>query len=334
MLLSRSLLVALGALAGCGSQRTGGAPHSDDGAADGASELADAAVPATDTNADADIATSFTCPQARALEDAPDDDAGHQVRVLYVLPSDGADDLMDVDGRICRSLLAASAWLVAQADGARLRLDTRAGVLDIGFARLGKTDAEMRGAGGATVDDGHAYLRDRIERELARAVPLHPRKIYAVYYGGTSPFSCGGGAWPPGLRGQVAALYLGGEPPGASPCRSNPVGASPTRPGYVEYSLIHEIMHTLGVVAEGAPNHHAAGHVFDGSGPPARAARDLMYAARSSADPGWATGDADGLALDLGRDDYYGHGRPDLVDLARSAFLTPLPADARLPPGW
>jgi hypothetical protein len=330
MLLSRSLLAALAALAGCRSQRSGGAPPSADAATDGATEPADAAVPA----ADAGAAPSFTCPQARALDDLPDDDAGHQVRVLYVLPSDGADDLIDVDGRICRSLQAGSAWLAAQTDGARLRLDTRAGMLDIGFARLGKTDAEMRGTGGATVDDGHAYLRDRIERELARAGPLHPHKLYAVYYGGTSPFSCGGGAWPPGLPGQVAALYLGGEPPGASPCRSNPVGASPTRPGYVEYSLIHEIMHTLGIVAAGAPNHHAAGHVFDRSGPPARASRDLMYAARSSADPGWATGDPEGLVLDLGRDDYYGHGRPGLVDLARSAFLTPLPADPRLPPGW
>jgi phospholipid/cholesterol/gamma-HCH transport system ATP-binding protein len=97
---------------------------------------------------------------------------------------------------------------------------------------------------------------------------------------------------------------------------------------------VREIMHTLGMVATGAPNHHAAGHAFDTSAGPPLAAHDLMYAGRSPEDPPWGTSSAGGLRLDLGRDDYFGHGRADLVDLARSAFLQPLPPAAELPPGW
>jgi hypothetical protein len=280
-------------------------------------------------------APAFTCPAARALEDAPDDEPDlYQVRALYVLPSDGTDEQLDTDGRICRSLQAAMHWMVAQTRGSRLRFDTAGGAVDVGFVRLARTDAEMRGSGGTSIEDGYAYLRDRIERELARMELLQPKKLYAVYYGGGSPFSCGGGAWPPALPGRVAALYLGGEPPGAPPCRGNPVGASATRPGYVEYSLVHEVMHTLGLVGDGAPNQHAAGHVFDPGVAVGLAARDLMYAQRSGADPGWGTGSADGLVLDIGQDDYFGHQRPELPDLSRSVFLTPLPDGAVPPPRW
>jgi hypothetical protein len=284
----------------------------------------------------ADVAVpAFVCPRARTTDDAPDDEPDrYQVRALYVLPSDGADEQLDTDDRICRSLQAATHWLSARTGGPRLRLDTAGATLDIGFVRLEKSDAVMRGSGGRSIEDGYAYLRDRIERELVRMNLVRPQKIYAVYYGGSSPFSCGGGAWPPNLPGKVAALYLHGEPPGASPCRSNPIGASVTRPGYVEYSMVHEVLHTLGIVADGAPNEHAAGHVFDPGVSPAMAAQDLMYAQRSGADPGWGTRDPDGLQLDIARDDYYGHGRPDQADLARSVFLTPLPPDAQLPPRW
>ena len=38
-----------------------------------------------------------------------------------------------------------------------------------------------------------------------------PYRLDAVWYDGTSTFSCGGGAWPPDLPGQVAALSLQGR---------------------------------------------------------------------------------------------------------------------------
>jgi hypothetical protein len=59
-----------------------------------------------------------------------------------------------------------------------------------------------------------------------------------------------------------------------------------------------------------------------------------MYAPRSgTADPYWDIYSPDGVVLDFGRDQYYGHGGSQL-DLADSVFLQPLPARAVAPPGW
>jgi hypothetical protein len=254
-----------------------------------------------------------------------------------VIPSDVTDEQLDINGRICQSMSAGDTWLRHQTtNGAGLRLDTASGRLDIGFVKLNKTDAQMRGTSDSgDLETGFAFLRDRIERELRNMGHINnPRKVYAVYYGGSTPWSCGGGAWPPGLIGQVAALYVRGEPPGSPPCHSNVLGGSATVPGYFEYSMVHEIMHTIGIVGDRAPNEHRSGHVFDGNVDAATAARDLMYAARSPSDPFWATNDPNGLILDVGRNDYYGHAQSDYPDLARSVFMKPLPFNPQIPPGW
>lgn len=233
-----------------------------------------------------------------------------QVHVVYAVPRDGVDRRLDVDGRIHRSVAAFQAWFAAQTDGSRLAIDTFEGTVDVTFQRLPKSDAAIAARG--------AHVRDEVEALLEDAGFAAPRKLYAVYYDGGSTFACGGGAWPPTLVGRAAVMYLDGEPEGASPCASNAVGASATEPGYIESSMLHEILHTIGVVATCAPNHIRAGHVSDSPS-------DLMYAG----DEPWRPSQ-----LDVGNDDYWRHGRTDCLDLARSAFLDPLPADAQPPPAW
>lgn len=275
----------------------------------------------------------LTCPTLRSPLDRADDSALYQVRPLYVLPFDGADEKLDTNGAICTSVQAFTSWLSGQAGGRALRLDTHQGELDIGFVRLGKTDAEMRGTSwAASIATGYKYVRDRIEAELRAMGPLEPTKIYAVYYGGSSIYACGGGAYPPTLVGQVAAVYIKGQPEGGYPCSSDPWGQSPTSPHYLDYSMLHEMMHTLGLVAPGAPHHHSGGHVFDGA---ADSNRDLMYQPRpSTSDPPWDTYNPAGLLLDINGDDYFDHGTPGLLDLAQSVFISPLPAGAVKPAGW
>ena len=233
----------------------------------------------------------------RATSDRADDHGGPQVRVLYVLPSDAVDERLDTSGALALSVGAWNTWLAAQTDGRRLRLDTFAGALDVGFHRLGRTDADLRSRG--------AFVRDEIERELGAAGLLATSKLYAVYYGGGSTWACGGGAWPPTLPGQVAAMYLKGTPPGAAPCASNPLASREDTPGYMEFAMLHELLHTLGAVATCAPNHVLSGHSGDDP-------RDLMYAGPLAWRPS---------LLDVGRDDYYGHGRAGCFDLALSSFL-------------
>ena len=238
----------------------------------------------------------------RATQDRPDEVRGPQLHAVYAVPSDGGDRGLDTSGAIAASVASFQRWLARETGGPTLRVDTSGGELDVTFFRLAKTDAEVKARG--------AFVRDELEAALRAAGLVRPDKLYAVYYDGGSTWSCGGGAWPPRLQGQVAAMYLQGEPPGAPPCRTNPLAAPGAEPGYLEIAMLHELVHTLGFVAECAPHHTRAGHASD-------APDDLMWAG----DAPWRLPPR----LDVGRDDYYGHGRTDCPDLARSEYLTSNP---------
>ena len=231
-------------------------------------------------------------PLGRSTADRPDDNGGSQLHVMYVLPSDGEDRELDMDGTIETSMEAIQNWLSGETSRA-FRLDTFRGRLDVTFFRLATSDAEAAGQGTSLVND--------IIRELSAAGRLAGNKVYLVYYGGRNAQSCGSAEWP----GMVGALYLNGEPPGAAPCNTNPLGASPTRMGYWEYSGAHEIFHVLGAVATCAPNHTLAGHVGDDP-------TDLMYAGSQPWRPQF---------VDLGRNDYFGHDNGACLDIEDSPFL-------------
>jgi len=238
----------------------------------------------------------------RTTIDRPDDVVGSQVHVVYVLPSDGIDRQLDTDGTLGNTVGSWQTWLSGQTGGRVLRLDTYQGALDITFVQLARSNATMMSYG--------AFVRDTIERDLTAAGLVVSTKIYAVYYDGGSTFACGGGAWPPALPGRVGALYLQGTPPGATPCNMNPFATSPTSAaGYVEFAMIHELMHTLGFVSSAAPHFTAAGHVSDSP-------TDLMYAGSLPWTPS---------TLDVGQDDYYRPGGlpSGVLNLATNAYLTP-----------
>jgi probable HAF family extracellular repeat protein len=236
----------------------------------------------------------------RATDDRPDDVAGPQVHALYVVPSDRPDAQLDTTGAIETSLTAVQAWLREQTGGQSLQLDTYHGRLDVTFVELPVTDAAIRSYG--------AFARWAIEDALQQAGLIVPDKIYAVYYGGGSDLSCGSAPWPPVVTGQVVAMYLHGTPPGAPPCDTHVLGASPLTMGYLEFGMLHELIHSFGLVAPCAPHHTLAGHVSDDP-------RDLMYAGPLP----WVPS-----ILDVGRDDYFGHANaacPD--DLQGSPYLGP-----------
>lgn len=235
----------------------------------------------------------------RATSDRADAVQGPQLHVVYAIPSDGTDRALDTSGAIESSVASFQRWLAAETGGSALREDTYQGSLDITFARLPRTDAEIGARG--------AFVRDELESLLRASGLIVADKLYAVYYDGSSTFSCGGGAWPPALPGVVGAMYLHGRPPGAPPCDSNALAAPGAAPGYIDYAMLHELLHTLGAVPTCAPHHHRAGHISD-------RADDIMWA-------GTAAWQIPGR-LDPDRDDYYGHGRSDCFDLARSPYLT------------
>jgi hypothetical protein len=251
---------------------------------------------------------------SHALTDRKDVTTAYQIHLVYAIPSDGADRGLDTNGAIATSFAAGQTWLHQQTVGkSYLRLDkykTSTGALkpDITFFRLSETDAQVASQG--------AYVREEIQREMHAAGLTSTRKIYAVYYDGSSTFSRGGGAWPPTLIGNVAALYLHGAPPGAPACDTNSLATSTTRPGYLEFAMVHEIMHTLGLVPTCAPHQWRQGHVPEPN--------DLMYAG----DVPWQLPPT----LDIGHDDYYKANIAGCPDLAKSVYLTPTPAGAQPPP--
>ena len=234
----------------------------------------------------------------RTFSDLPDDSSGNQIHVMYVLPSDGVDESLDTNGALARSVATFQRWLAGQAGGQRLRLDYFRGALDVTFFRMSQTDAQIASTG--------PYVRDQIESELIGAGFNSPNKIYAVYYGGGSTYSCGGGAWPPEVPGKVSAIYLKGTPPGAPACSTNSLASSEDKPGYFEFAMLHDVIHALGIVATCAPNHTLRGHVSDSP-------NDLMYAGSLPWYPS---------VLDIGRDDYFKHNNPGCLDLARSPYMT------------
>jgi hypothetical protein len=238
----------------------------------------------------------------RTVVDRRDDSRAKQIKLVYCVPND-RDRRLDTSGALNRSFGSIQNWLKSKTGGRYLRVDKFNGRYDIMFVRLRESDAEVAEKG--------AFVRDHIEEVIRRRGLLRPNKVYAVWYDGTSHHACGGGAWPPTLPGQVAALYLNGLPDSDSPCGRRRFAAdAKARPGFREYAMLHEIVHTLGGVPARAPNHHRAGHVRGQT-------NDLMYAGEAP----WRFP----CVLDPGRNDYYGHGREGMFDLARSGFLVGSP---------
>jgi hypothetical protein len=197
---------------------------------------------------------------------------------------------------------------VTQGRTRTLGVDVFEGRPDVTFVRLSRTNAEVRAHGEMT--------RATIETELRARGFDDARNLYAVFYEGEGD-QCGAGSWPPEIPGNYGVLFLRGDPTGRNPCE---LAFTPSADGplYADFAILHEIVHTLGVVGRCAPNHTRRGHVSD-------SVADLMYSGSSAWRP---------AALDVGRNDYFDHGRPDCLDLARSAFLRPVPASPELPPGW
>ncbi|MDB5769985.1 MAG: hypothetical protein JWM42_359 [Burkholderia sp.] len=241
-------------------------------------------------------------PLNRAAVDQPDDIQGSQVHVIYAIPGGGVDRAMDLGDGLANSSASYNSWLAGQTGGRRLRFDTYQGNLDVTFARLPKTDADYDAFGNRK--------RDSIEADLAQLGMLKPNKIYAVYYDGNNVNTCADAPHPPGFQGQVAVLYLRGAVPGYKPCHENAFAASPDAPpGYLDFTMLHELLHTLGAVDDRAPNAISNGHV--GTDP-----SDLMYAGPLVWNP---------TVLDFNKANYYNpNGLPNgIFNLAISSYLTP-----------
>lgn len=264
------------------------------------------------------IYTGFASPTLpRSGTDRQDENSDSQIHIMYVLPSDGSDRSYDTDGAISTSVVGFENWLAGQTGGKSLRLDYFQGAIDITFYRLPHTNQQIMS--GSTLSwpvdpNNNPYVREAIEQDLHNAGFNQSNKTYAVYYDGGSNFSCGGGAWPPTLNGNVAALYLLGAY-GSVNCDNDKFTSDSNQPGIQEFKMIHEIFHTLGFAPSCAPHHLNGGHVSDDN-------RDLMWQGSGYWQPS---------ILDVNHDDYFSHSSNGCLDLANSAYLTTFSSSQQSP---
>ena len=225
----------------------------------------------------------------RSETDRPDDISGPQIHAVYVIPSDGVDEQLDLDGTIATSLEATRNWM-AQESGMLLRLDTYRGDLDVTFLQLDQSgDALTR------YDNG-----DVIAENLRRAGLLTrseiSSKIYVIYYVFDEVPTIG--AFAPRSMAVVSDRGRDAYSP------------SPNAYGETELTVAHELLHTFGAVPSCAPNHIPGAHVSDD------------YDVMGVVGPRLPRN----IRLDVDRDDYFGHGRSDCLDTANSPFWRPMTA--------
>ncbi len=226
-------------------------------------------------------------PIPRSTRDRPDDISGPQIHFIYAVPSDIEDMNRDRFGEMERSVVAIQNWLPEEI-GQRLRVDTYEGRPDVSFLRLPFTRQEGDGFSGNIVF--------RL-REAASRLGLTGDKLPVFYYEGQVTGLCGTAVFELG-----GAVYL--------ECSDAELGFDEESVSTFEVVMVHELFHVFGAVASCAPNYDGTGHVDD-------VENDMMYAGVDREPRGGET------FIDVGRDDYYGHGRPDCNDVSRSRFLEP-----------
>ena len=274
----------------------------------------------------------LTTPRAEA--DRADFDSGRQVHVIYMVPSDAADEHLDTDGTLECSVRAQNQWLAEQTGGLEWRFDTflmekNAGgrrttvaVPDITFIRSPQPAANLGSAGG-------------VSAELEARGFDDPQKRYLTFVAsGAGGGACGDAYYPlPEIgapwSGQYAQVYIDAGPG----CGTHQFGV-PGAPSHAESVAQQELMHNDGMTPIGAPHSCLLGsppgfaHVCTVAIPvttldPERF--DVMYP--------YAGVPLSEKELDLGHDDYYSHPLPLLEDFGNSPFLRPVTARPPVPQG-
>jgi hypothetical protein len=239
----------------------------------------------------------------------------YEIHIIYAVPSDVANRLPQIKGRLSTSISSWQGWAEKQLDGSKLRIAADDKGYKVLFLRLPNSEEEIRSAG--------VSARDLIEEATHDAVVNSNRDAYLVYYDGDMlDVSCGGAPWPPSQRHNVAVVYLRGRfsDPMIPNCNAHGnFGANVDKPGYLDYVALHEVMHLLGAAPDCAPNSSKNGHIVDD-------ASDLMYGGLLE----WLSP----YHIDPGHHRYYKHGISGCYDMARNPFLDPLPLNGELPSGW
>lgn len=238
--------------------------------------------------------TVWPCNWSRATADRPDDFGGAQLKYAYVIPADGSDEQLDLNGTVCRTVWSTDRWFATRSEGRHVHVDTVDGAPDVLMMKLTLTDAQVRDA----ERNGTSILTTLTQQMTGQNV-LSAGKNFVVVYGGSAG-TCGESS----TKSRVAALYPKAVDASGRSCAPRPLGASLSAPGELDLRALRLALNSFGFVPSCAP-HQSGGFVTDDP-------NDLMYAGPQPWTPS---------ALDANRDDYFGHGRANCADLASVSFV-------------
>jgi hypothetical protein len=232
-----------------------------------------------------------------ATDRLPDAVAGRQIHVVYAVPSDGPERFVTAANEISTDLATIDAWWQREDPARTIRFDTfpfagctGLGQLDLSFVRLPQPTAY------------YAPFEGRFGRLITDLLPTYALsgKKYLVYVDAALEGAnvCGQASLGQPAAGPTFAFVFLGVP------RCGTLGGG----AYSASTAAHELVHALGAVAVGAPHRCSdSAHTCDNGS-------DLMHPNGTEDNP------IETIALDVGRDDYYGHSGAWL-DVQDSPFL-------------
>jgi hypothetical protein len=240
------------------------------------------------------------CGSGETAADRPDATTGAQVHAIWAVPADSPDTFAAGAGKVADDLASLSTWWAGQDPTRTPRIDTAVfptgTCADISFVRLAEPASSFIGADNAF---------DTLQNDLSTMGFGNLFKKYLVYFDGPDVEAdiCGTGAGNFESGPSFAVLWLAGCP------------GIPT-----DGIAVHELLHALGALPEGAPNactaaNNPLGPVAD-PGHPCDSSTDVLYPVSSGAPLAQ-------LVLDFGHDDYYAHPGSwnDIQDSAWMHFL-------------
>lgn len=261
-------------------------------------DLRAAALSSAPAAADGELAARAAatwCGTAADADRTPNAIAGNPAHWIYAIPSDGQDQLAAWANAMQTDADAIDAWWRAQ-DPTRVPRDDLAQFscglqLDISSVRLQFSGAQL-----VATDETFGLIADSL---ISKGFESRFTKLLVYYDGPVSRDDLCGQAASDRAGFGVAIVYV------------RACGGVATA-----IVAVHELVHTLGAVPDGAPHNCPPpddGHTCD-------AANDLLY-------PYVDEGPLSGLVLDPGRDDYYGHSG-SWLDIQDSPWLVQLDRQA------
>lgn len=236
----------------------------------------------------AGASSANTAAPERSTVDRPDEVTGRQVHPIYVVPKDGRDRRLDVDGTLHAALWASQDWLAGAAGGSSLRMDTFGGRFDISFLRSSRSAAELR--------DQHFRIVNALQGDLRSAgFTRDDKKVALVLYDGAMARDDGstlcGVALGRDSLPRIALVNVGDPACGEL--------APSWRFAHRHKAIPHEVFHATGQVPDSALNEDGDGHSTD--------PKDIMYGHTLPARK------VEALLVDPGHDDYWADVRPWLT---------------------